>query len=96
MATAFDELFCEAKEYINFTWNDPVKDKQVNGFVLYAKQYLSEVAGKDIDFKTDFFAKQLLLDCVLYLDSRAFPDFSKNYNSELNELRIKYGVADSI
>lgn len=95
MATVYDELQDEVKSYINFTWKDTDKENQINGFILFAKRYLTDIAGKDINFNEDLFAKQLLFDCVLYLDSRAFPDFETNYNSALNQLRIAYEAQDT-
>lgn len=86
-----EALLEEVKEFLNFTWDDPGKEKKLKSFILSSNQYLCEVAGEEsIDFTKDYLAKDLLLNRVLYMDSQALDDFASNYNGMLLELKIKY------
>lgn len=86
-----DDLINEVKSYLNFTWEDSAKEQRIVGFINSSIAYLKEVSGNDnLDVRTDYLAHDLLLNRVLYMDSQALDDFAKNYNSYLEELRIKY------
>lgn len=87
-----DLLFQEVKSYLNFTWEDSAKDNRVYGYLVSSIQYLEEVAGTSLNFETDYLAKDLLFNRVLYMDSSALDDFQRNYNGLLEELKIKYAV----
>ena len=87
-----DLLFQEVKSYLNFTWEDSAKESRVYGYLVSSMQYLEEVAGTRLNFETDYLAKDLLFNRVLYMDSSALDDFQKNYNGLLEELKIKYAV----
>lgn len=86
-----ETLIKEAKAFINFTWKDEAKDKEIEGFVTSSIAYLQDVYGKEIDYDTNYLAKDLLLNRVLYMDSRALPDFQSNYAGYLKELAIMGG-----
>ena len=85
-----EALLEEVKAFLNFTWVDPAKEQKIKNFTLSSIQYLCEVAGAQIDFTTDYLAKDLLLNRVLYMDSQALDDYMSNYNGMLLELKIKY------
>lgn len=85
-----EALLDEVKDFLNFTWDDPKKEKKLKNFILSSNEYLCEVAGEPIDFTKDYLAKDLLLNRVLYMDSQALDDFASNYNGMLLELKIKY------
>lgn len=87
---ADNTLLNEVKSFINFTWDDPLKESRLVSFIESSKQYLEEVAGQTIDFSTDHLAHDLLLNRVLYMDSQALDDFMKNYTGLIDELKIKY------
>lgn len=86
----FDTLLAQAKSYLNFTWEDPVKSKRIEGYLRSSMAYLNDVAGKELDFESDMLANDLLMNRVLYMDSQALPDFNENYKGLLQELNI-YG-----
>lgn len=83
-------LLEEIKSFLNFTWEDTARTERIRGYMLSSIQYLEEVAGESIDFSSDYLAKDLLFNRVLYMDSQALNDFNTNYNSMLEELKIKY------
>lgn len=85
-----DTLLEELKSFLNFTWTDANRTKRIEGYMLSSMQYLNEVAGTVIDYTVDYLAKDLLFNRVLYMDSQALDDFQDNYNSLMNELKIKY------
>lgn len=86
-------LLEEIKSFLNFTWNDEEKTKRVENYMLSSDSYLCEVAGVDnLDYTTDYLAKELLFNRVLYSDSQSLADFQENYNGMLNELMVKYNV----
>lgn len=85
-----DTLFLEVKSFLNFTWEDSAKDRRILGYIESSKQYLEEIAGKEIDFEEDQLAKDLLFNRVLYMDAQALDDFANNYNGMLQELAIKH------
>ena len=90
-----DKLLDEVKSYINFTWEDEAKENNIKEFIASSLAYLNEVADAEIDITTDYLARELLFNRVLYMDSKALDDFQKNYVGELQELRIKYANQDT-
>lgn len=85
-----DKLLEEVKTYLNYTWEDANRDTQLIMYIKSSLDYLKEVAGYEIDFDTDYLAKDLFLNRVLYMNSQALDDFQNNYSGMLNELKIKY------
>lgn len=86
-----DLLLEEVKSFLNFTWTDEARSKRIENYILASDSYLCEVAGvESIDYTTDFLAKELLFNRVLYSDSQALVDFQENYNGMLNEFKIKH------
>ena len=90
-----NKLLTEVKEYLNYTWEDTNRDNKLIGYINSSIDYLKEVANADIDLETDYLARDLFFNRVLYMNSQALDDFFKNYNSYLNELRIKYENYDT-
>lgn len=85
-------LLEEVKSFINFTWEDQNKENRIIEFINSSQAYLNTVAGTEIDFNTDYLARELLFNRVLYMDSHALDDFGKNYSGMLEELKIAYAV----
>ncbi len=85
-----EKLLEEVKSFLNFTWTDEAKENRIKEFINSSLAYLNEVAGVEIDITTDYLARELFFNRVLYMDSNALDDFQKNYNGMLNELKIKY------
>lgn len=90
-----NNLLNEVKSFINFTWDDEAKEKRIREYINSSIAYLNEVAGTEIDFETDYLARDLLFNRVLYMDSSALDDFQINYNGLLMELKIKYTGGDT-
>lgn len=88
--TDFNALLEEVKSFLNFTWTDYSREERIKSYIISSIEYLKEVAGTDIDLKTDYLSRDLLFNRVLYMDSQALDDFAKNYNSYLLELKLKY------
>lgn len=86
------ELLEEVKSFLNFTWTDLDREKRIESYISSSIYYLNDLAGVDIDYTIDHEAHDLLLNRVLYMDSQMLNDFDANYNTMLNELRIKYKV----
>lgn len=89
-----ETLLEQVKSYLNFTWEDNAKEQRIVEYINSSIAYLQEVAGTGIDFTTDYLARDLLFNRVLYMDSQALDDYQKNYNGMLLELKIKYAVAE--
>lgn len=90
-----NNLLTEVKEYLNYTWEDANRDNRLVGYIRSSIEYIKEVANAEVDIEKDYLAKDLFLNRVLYMNSQALDDFAKNYNSYLNELRIKYDNYDT-
>ena len=90
-----NKLLTEVKEYLNYTWKDTARDTRLVGYIKSSIDYLKEVANADIDLETDYLARDLFFNRVLYMNSQALDDFATNYNSYLNELKIKYENYDT-
>ena len=86
------ELLEEVKSFLNFTWTDLDREKRIESYISSSIYYLNDLAGVDIDYTIDKLARDLLFNRVLYMDSQMLNDFDANYNTMLNELRIKYKV----
>lgn len=86
------ELLEEVKSFLNFTWTDLDREKRIESYISSSIYYLNDLAGVDIDYTIDKLARDLLFNRVLYMDSQMLNDFAINYNSMLNELKIKYKV----
>ena len=84
-------LLEEVKIFLNYTWEDSARDLKLTNYIKSSIDYLEEVANAEIDLETDYLAKDLFLNRVLYMNSQALDDFATNYSGYLNELRIKYG-----
>ena len=87
-------LLDEVKSFLNFTWTDEAKENRIKEFMASSLAYLDEVAGTHIDINTDYLARELFFNRILYMDSNALDDFQKNYNGMLIELKIKYNNAE--
>ena len=87
-----ETLLEEVKSFLNFTWSDGAKEQRIIEYIKSSKAYLKEVADAEIDFETDYLARDLLFNRVLYMDSQALDDFTKNYQGMIRELGIKYSV----
>lgn len=83
-------LLEEVKNYLNYTWEDANRDTRLVGYIKSSLDYLNGVAGTELDIKTNFLAKELLLNRVLYMNSQALDDFQNNYSGMLNELKIQH------
>lgn len=83
-----EKLFEQAKNYLNFTWQDEAKEKKIREYLLSSMAYLNDVAGTELDFINNYLANDLLMNRVLYMDSQALPDFNNNYSGMLKELII--------
>lgn len=83
-------LLQEVKSYLNYTWEDSARDTRLTGYINSSIAYLEEVADAKINLSTDYLAKDLFLNRVLYMNSQALDDFANNYSGMLNELKIKY------
>ena len=87
-------LLEEVKQYLNYTWEDSVRDTKLVGYINSSIAYLEEVADARINLSTDFLARDLFFNRVLYMNSQALDDFNNNYSGMLNELKIKYRHAE--
>lgn len=84
------QLLEDIESYLDFTWEDEAKEKRIIGYIESSMEYLNEVAGTELNFETDQLARDLLLNRVLYMDSKALDDFAKNYYGYVKELQIKH------
>lgn len=85
---AFEDLLNQAKSFLNFTWEDPAKEKRIEGYIYSSMAYLNDVAGYELDFEKNELANDLLMNRVLYMDCQSLPDFNNNYSGLLKELGV--------
>lgn len=85
----------EVLSYLGYTedCSESIK-KEVNGFLKKAVYRLDEIAGAEVDYDTDLFARELLNDYCRYLKAGASASFENDYQSKLNSLHHKYRVEE--
>lgn len=84
------DYFCDLKNYLDITFEDPDLDQKLGGICRRAESYLSQAAGKQIYFGRDMEDQnvlQLLFDCIRYIWNNSLDEFGINYQSELMMLR---------
>lgn len=85
----------ELKNYLDITWDDDAINNKLSGILQRAENILKGYAGTDIDYTSDYTAKQLLFDCCRYIWNNAYEDFKVNYSGDLINLRAFYAVQKS-
>lgn len=80
------QLLQDIKDYLKITWNDEATDKNLSGMMNRGMAYLQNIAGAPLDFISEDFPKQLLLDYCRYANSQALEMFAINFQSELSSL----------
>lgn len=91
-----DELLNEAKNYLDITWTDEESDRKLRGQIRHGIAYItaktgveaSAFCGDDVDDR----AQALLFNYLLYDRAGALDQFTKNYQSELIGLRMRWEV----
>ncbi len=95
MNDILDELIEACKDFLDFTWTDEKREAKISEYCLSSVQFLNEIAGVEIDFNTDYIARDLLFNRVLYMDSHLLSDFEDNYTGMLTSLKIKYSTDEN-
>lgn len=81
-------LLEEVKNYLDITWEMSTGEQEkLSGMIERGKQYLSGKIGT-CDFEAETREKGLLLDYCMYARAGRFPDFEKNYRSEIIALQM--------
>lgn len=89
------DLLALVRQFLNITWEDDTLDNQLQSYIDSSKDYLNKVAGVDeLDFTVASLPQDLLLNRVLYMNSHKLSDFTTNYISELNRLRVEHTTDD--
>ena len=57
-------LLAEAKNYLDMTWPDELRDIKLNGILLRGMGYLNHAAGVPLDYGEGTAARALLFDYV--------------------------------
>lgn len=88
-------LKLEVLSYLGYTddCGESIK-RDVNSFINKAVYRLNEIAGAEIDYDKDLFARELLNDYCRYLKAGASAMFEDDYQSKLNSLYLKYRVEE--
>ena len=79
----------DVKRELNITWSDAHTDRRVEEVLKRAQSVINRAAGREIDFESHDFARQLLFDCCRYMYSDAFAQFKIDYADELLSLRLE-------
>lgn len=91
-------LLSDVKTYLNITWDDENKDKQLKLFIKTSAKRLESIYGYSLSFDIDNPEKEeyadaeqiaydVLLARVFYMNEKALDDFEDNYKGELLTLR---------
>ena len=80
----------ELKSYLKVTWSED--DVLFESIIQRGQSYLNDIAGVALDYETDQFAKQLLLDYGLYAYNQSLELFEVNFKRDLLKLSIREGV----
>lgn len=81
-------LLGDAKNYLDITWQDDETDKKLTGILTRGMAFLNRIAGTDLDYNAEDVPRSLLFDYARYARANALNDFTENYLTELNSLRI--------
>ncbi len=92
-----EELFAEAKNYLDITWQDPDGDQKLKGQIGRGIAYISDKTGVDPSAfsgeNVNRRAQGLLFNYLLYARAGAFAQFVENYAFEFNSLRRRTVVS---
>lgn len=92
-------LLSQVRAYLNITWTDENKDRQLEDYIVNSINRLEAVYGHTLHFtddmasegdplvKADFLARDLLKSRVFYANEKALDDFESNYRAELLSLQ---------
>ena len=95
---SIERLLSDVKTYLNITWEDENKDKQLKLFIKSSAKRLESIYGYSLSFDVDnpkdedyADAEQIAYDALLarvfYMNEKALDDFEDNYTGELLALR---------
>ena len=94
--TVSDELLNEAKNYLDITWTDEESDRKLRGQIRRGIAYIKAKTGVEASAfcgdEVDDRAQALLFNYLLYDRAGALDQFTKNYQSELIGLRMRWEV----
>ena len=88
------------KNALNINWGDPEGEKRLFEVMQEADGYLRNFTGADfIEWDSEPQYRALFYDCVRYIRAAALPDFTRNYDKELNEFHDSFiirGLGDGV
>jgi hypothetical protein len=76
----------EVKKYLKIYSSR--EDDEIERMIGGGKAYLKGLAGPNINYETDDFAKQLLFDYCRYVYNGSFEFFESNFRSKLIRLQL--------
>jgi len=82
----------KVKYYLKITWAD--EDDAIEDLIARGKKKLEELAGAELDFKTEGLARSLLFDFCRYAYNNASEYFEENFQKEILRLQIMAGIAE--
>lgn len=88
MAIVTDELLEAARNYLDITWDDLATNAKLAGILARGMAYLDKIAGAEQNYYVEDFPRALLLDYARYARANALDEFTENFNTELNSLRM--------
>lgn len=88
MANVTPELLSDALNYLDITWRDDDTDKKVMGILARGMAFIDKAAGTPQDYTAEDLPRALLFDYARYARENATQDFTDNYLTELNSLRM--------
>ncbi len=91
-----EELFKEAKNFLDITWEDEASDRKLTGQIERGIAYISAKTGVHAEgFGTEPRAKELLFNYLLYDRAGSLHQFKINYRSDLIGLRARTEVRNA-
>lgn len=81
-----DELLNEVKDYLKIYSSR--EDERIKKMIQGGKMFLEGLTSSELDFQTNHFARELLLDYCRYRYNGALEFFGKNFKSELLRLQL--------
>lgn len=64
------------------------EDKEIERLLESGKDYLESLAGSDLDYETNAYAKQLLFDYCRYVYNGSFEFYENNFRHALLNLQL--------
>lgn len=89
------QLLQDVKNNLDITWDDPVTNAKVSGWISSGTIYINLKLGGEQDYETDGLPRTLLMEYTRYARDAALDVFENNYRSMILAAQHERMVADA-